>query len=79
MSVEAGGGGEPFVADVAYVRLLPRVGPRVALQKARTVEALAADLSERMRGASYFYLRQSHVPILDCQKGSYRDRLKDDY
>ena len=49
MSVEAGGGGEPFVADVAYVRLLPRVGPRVALQKARTVEALAADLSERMK------------------------------
>ena len=48
MSVEAGGGGKPFVADVAYVRLLPRVGPRVALQKTRTVEALAADLGERV-------------------------------
>ena len=44
MSVEAGGGGEPFVADVAYVRLLPRVGSRVSLQQARTVEALAAYL-----------------------------------
>ena len=42
--VEAGGRGEPFVADVADVRLLSRVRASVALQKARTVEALAAYL-----------------------------------
>ena len=42
--VEAGRGGEALVADVAYVRLLPRVGPRVPLQEARPVETLPAHL-----------------------------------
>ena len=44
MRVEAGRGGEALVVDVAYVRLLPRVGPRVPLQEARPVKALPAHL-----------------------------------
>ena len=43
MRVEAGGGREPFVADLADVRLLPRVGPHVPLQQTGTVERFAAD------------------------------------
>lgn len=65
MSVEAGGGGEPFVADVAYVRLLPRVGSHVSLQEARTVKALAADLNERSNLLMDSVLVNSHEIKVD--------------
>ena len=49
MSVEARGRREPLLADVADVRLFPRVRPHVAFQKTRTIETLAADATGQHR------------------------------
>ncbi len=47
--VQAGGRGESLVADLADVRLLPRVRPHVSLEQAGSVKGLPADGARKHR------------------------------